>query len=89
MPYAPEKRKLKRPRRIVSSPPADSGKASTAPFIPDIQRAINSTISLDPLQLLAVILKTTLCNRISDEEVHRICSAYYSAVLDIWSGGEE
>jgi hypothetical protein len=89
MPSAPDKRKLKRPTRIVNSPLIDSGKASSATFIPDIQRAINSTIRLDPLQLLAVILKTTLCTRISDEEVHRICSAYYSAVLDIWSGGEE
>jgi hypothetical protein len=37
-------------------------------------------ISLTPLQLLGVILKTTLKERITDEEIDRICTTYYDTV---------
>lgn len=41
-------------------------------------------ISLTPLQLLEVILKAALKDRITDEEVKRICSTYYKTLEDWW-----
>ena len=41
-------------------------------------------ISLTPLQLLEVILKAVLKDRITDEEAKRICSTYYKTIEDWW-----
>ena len=41
-------------------------------------------ISLTPLQLLEVILKVVLKDRITNEEVKRICSTYYKTIEDWW-----
>ena len=38
-------------------------------------------VALTPSQLLAVILKTVLEDRITDEEIGRICEAYYEVVV--------
>lgn len=41
-------------------------------------------IEVTPLQLLGLILKSVLKDRITDEEVDTICSVYYKTVKDIW-----
>ena len=41
-------------------------------------------ISVTPIQLLGVILKVVLKDRITDEEIERICSNYYKTIEDWW-----
>jgi hypothetical protein len=79
MPNTPEKRKRKQPSRITKS--ADKKSAKRDPRILD---AIQKAISLDPVQLLAVILKLTLRSRITDDEVCKICFLYHDAISRIW-----
>ena len=76
---------------IVTFPVADTMQAAagTAPYLPEIQQAIDTTLSFTPLQLLAVIIKTLLRERIKDDEVHRICKVYYEALESIWGDEEE
>ena len=45
------------------------------------------SIAVTPLQLLGIILKVTLKDRITEEEVETICSVYWETVKDWW--GEE
>jgi len=45
-------------------------------------------IEVTPIQLLGIILKVTLKERITDEEVETICSVYYKTVQDWWSENE-
>ncbi|HST24306.1 MAG TPA: hypothetical protein VLR90_24600 [Blastocatellia bacterium] len=42
------------------------------------------SIEVTPLKLLAIILKAVLQDRITDEEVERICSNYYKTIEDWW-----
>jgi hypothetical protein len=42
------------------------------------------SIEVTPLQLLGIILRAVLKDRITDEEVERICSVYYKAITDWW-----
>jgi hypothetical protein len=44
----------------------------------------NKPIEITPLKLLAVILKVVLTDRITDEEVEKICSVYYKTIQDWW-----
>lgn len=37
-------------------------------------------LSLTPLQVLGLILKIVLKDKITDEEVDKICSSYYQAI---------
>jgi hypothetical protein len=76
---------------VVPFPVAEAPQAwaSATPFPPEIQQAIGTTLSLTPIQLLAVTIKAKLGDRIEDEEVQRICQAYYTAVLSIWGDEEE
>ena len=41
-------------------------------------------IEVTPIQLLGIILKIVLKERITDEEVETICSVYYETVEDWW-----
>jgi hypothetical protein len=41
-------------------------------------------IEVTPMKLLAIILKVTLKDRITDEEADTICSVYYQTVKDWW-----
>lgn len=41
-------------------------------------------ISLTPLQLLGLILKLVLKDRITNEEIELICSNYYKTIRDWW-----
>jgi hypothetical protein len=41
-------------------------------------------IEVTPIKLLEIILKVTLKERITDEEVETICSVYYKTVKDWW-----
>ena len=45
----------------------------------------NKPIKITPLKLFGVILKAVLQDRITDEEVEKICSVYYKT-LDEWWG---
>jgi hypothetical protein len=53
-------------KNVVAFPVTDvkQAEAGVAPFLPEIQQAIDNTLSLTPLQLLAVIIKALLRNRI-------------------------
>ena len=42
------------------------------------------SIEVTPIQLLGVILRAVLKDRITDEEIERICSVYYKTVQDWW-----
>jgi hypothetical protein len=42
------------------------------------------SIEVTPLQLLGIILKVTLKDRITDEEIKTICDVYYKTVQDWW-----
>jgi hypothetical protein len=44
----------------------------------------NKPIEITPLKLLAVILKVVLTDRITDEEVEKICSVYYKTIQEWW-----
>ena len=41
-------------------------------------------IAVTPLQLLEIILKIVLKERITDEEAKTICSVYWQTVKDWW-----
>ncbi len=41
-------------------------------------------IEVTPIQLLGIILKCVLGDRITDEEVETICSNYYKTIEDWW-----
>ena len=42
------------------------------------------SIEVTPIQLLGIILKIVLKERITDEEVETICSVYYQTVNEWW-----
>jgi len=42
------------------------------------------SLEITPIQLLEVILKAVLKDRITDEEAKRICSVYYKTIEDWW-----
>lgn len=44
----------------------------------------HKTIEITPLKLLAIILKVVLQDRITDEEVGKICSTYYKTLEEWW-----
>ena len=41
-------------------------------------------IETTPIELLGIMLKATLKDRITDEEVKAICSTYYKTIKEIW-----
>ena len=41
-------------------------------------------IELTPMQLLAVMLRCVLKDRITEEEIETICSGYYETVKEWW-----
>jgi hypothetical protein len=41
-------------------------------------------IEVTPIQLLGIILKIVLKERITEEKVETICSVYYKTVQDWW-----
>jgi hypothetical protein len=41
-------------------------------------------IEITPLRLLGIILKAVLQDRITDEEVEKICSVYYKTLEEWW-----
>ena len=42
------------------------------------------SIEVTPLKLLAIILKVVLQDRITDEEIEKICSVYYKTIQEWW-----
>nr|AUN36919.1 hypothetical protein [uncultured bacterium] len=75
----------------IDSQPAET---NLIPF--PVSRSVNELMSMPvsspetlgreitPIQLLGIVLKVKLRERITDEEVDRICMAYFNAVMDIW-----
>jgi tetratricopeptide (TPR) repeat protein len=75
----------------IDSQPAET---NLIPF--PVSRSVNELMSapvsspetlgreITPIQLLGIILKVKLRERITDEEIDRICMAYFNAVMDIW-----
>ena len=43
-----------------------------------------TSIGVTPTQLLGIMLKTVLKDRITDEEVETICTMYYKTIEDWW-----
>lgn len=70
---------------VVDTPQAGAG---VVPLLSEIQQAAGITLSLTPLQLLAVIIKAKLGDRVKDEEVRLICQVYYTALMSIWDDDE-
>jgi hypothetical protein len=44
----------------------------------------HSGIEVTPIQLLGIILKAVLKERITEEEVETICSVYYQTIKEWW-----
>jgi len=44
----------------------------------------NKSIEITPLKLLGIILKAVLQDRITDEEIEKICSVYFKTIQDWW-----
>jgi hypothetical protein len=76
MPQTPEKRKRKRPSRVTTS----SGVANVADLDAALASAKVTGFSMTPLQLLGVILKLVLKDRITDAEIDQISATYYDTV---------
>lgn len=76
---------------VVAFPIADAPQAEAGAnlLLPEIQQVLDATISLTPLQLLAVIIKAKLGDRIEEQEVRRICQVYYAGLSLIWGDEEE
>jgi hypothetical protein len=47
---------------------------------PEYRQAIEVLVSLTPIQMLGLVIKLVLRDRITDEELKRICNTYYSAI---------
>jgi len=43
------------------------------------------SIEVSPIQLLGIILRIVLKDRITDEEIEAICSTYYDTINEWWS----
>ena len=48
---------------------------------PEKRQVIEMMFSLHPKQLLGFVIKAVLLDRITDEELHFICNAYYEAIM--------
>jgi hypothetical protein len=48
------------------------------------ERNGNKPIEMTPLKLLAVILRVVLQDRITDEEIDKICKVYYKTLDEWW-----
>ena len=90
MACAPKKRR--KPSRVVKSTGIQQTEAELAArpvsSMPDIRGALEAArrggFAVTPLQLLGVILKSVLKNRITDEEVDRISAVYYDTIQKWW-----
>lgn len=59
------------------------GKKSKSNII-DFPLNIQQATPITPLELLAIMLKCVLKDRITDQEVDTICSLYYATVQEWW-----
>lgn len=86
----PEPTAVAEPERAVEPEPARLPEQGVARIIkfPKLKRPEASRevpVALTPIQWLAVVLKAMLKERITDEEIERICSSYYELVVDFYS----
>jgi hypothetical protein len=83
MPRNPDKHNRKRLGRVTKPPGTDSAKIDL-PKSPGVQEAINLAMNFDRARLLAIVLKIVMSDRITDEEIHKVCGIYYDLVDTIW-----
>ena len=48
---------------------------------PELWQAIEKLLSLPPQQMLAAIIKLVLLDRVTDEELYRICNLYHTSLM--------
>jgi hypothetical protein len=79
MPRKPVKAKPKKPSRVSGS----SGKpiGQLVPGVPELADTIPS-VRVTPIQLLAILIKVVAKDRLTKDEIDRICSTYYDAVVN-------
>ena len=77
-------RKSKRARR-TSIPRRSNSTTARANLLadcpPEYRQAIEILVSLTPIQMLGLVIKLVLRDRITDEELKLICDTYYSAIM--------
>jgi hypothetical protein len=85
----PPARKSKRTRRTTTPLRTNSttSRAEVPVFLthdacypPETQQAIDKVLSLNPLELLALLLKVVLGDRIENEEIAFICRTHYQII---------
>ena len=76
--------KSKRARR-TSTPRRANSTTTRANLLaecpPEYRQAIEILVSLTPIQMLGLVIKLVLRDRITDEELKLICNTYYSAIM--------
>jgi len=79
-------REPEQPARETSEPVGNVFQFPTGQRISDIKAILESSrlsgLSITPLQLLGIILKIVLQDRITEEEIEKICVNYYNTVID-------
>ena len=65
---------------VAAFPATDTSLANR--YSPEIQQAAAKLLSLEPLEILAVILKLVLRDRIEDEEIIYICNTHYRILMN-------
>jgi hypothetical protein len=81
-------RRATAPRRTTSPKASGNAVSFLVTDTPQARGAAEDTLSLTPLQLLEVIIKAKLGDRIKDEEAHLICRVYCTALMSIWGDDE-
>lgn len=67
--------------RKATKPAAHELPEGVGPAISEIAQ-LESTVTLTPIQLLGVMMKVVLEDRITSQEIDRICTAYYYAMQE-------
>ncbi|HKY03779.1 MAG TPA: tetratricopeptide repeat protein [Blastocatellia bacterium] len=71
---------LARILKFPGSRPPEIGRTET--LRPETRREV--PVALTPIQWLAVVLKVMLTDRVTDEEIERICSSYHNLIIDFY-----
>lgn len=66
------------PEFMPDAPEKGNRKPSRITTSPASQR---ESLTLTPLQMLGVLLKVVLKDRITDDEIDQICSSYHTAII--------
>ena len=77
------KKDLEKKPRKPRKPSGQKSRTNILEF-PNLQEQQISGIEVTPLQLLGIILKLALKERITNEEIDKICATYYQTINEIW-----